>query len=608
MFELEIEREKKICTDAIVVRGERFTSLQSICATEGLHPFYITFFVAHADWWIYELNLERSGDVRFDFNAPSVNPLLKETDKLLRETIRFSYDELLSTIDVAVKVRLNFLCRPRTTLTWFIFRGEPTKPINEIWLRLNYFSEYSYLAEGFRQWAQVNYTVHPSHELLSVVEFDTLIADIDNATILELSPHQFTDLLEPVYEFFSQAGKSLENSAVPIEALIIFLDDKGVDLIAKELERMYYDEHIDRLTRNDFLEVVTKIVSELEGNDTSVLSGSQQEELVKQDYDEVIAEKDNVEQKDTIIQHIEIAPDTLETKERFPELQETDLSFLGMVHTFSVDEDYVSVDNEVSAELYMAEFVGAAESAASIEENDVNEDVIKDNSDKEIEDLVEETELPLPSEETTEQDVRNEEISDETVSVGIEDTAQATEEVETTKDGDNEENDIPEDIEGIKEESETSEEIEPQSEAIIDEYEIVIPEIAEQVENIVDETPFLESTEQIIAEIITDEKSETDESTPHNAEVYSLTEQHPSRGYIPSLSSKIDAGKKESFIKKMFHKDNELFEIFVKEIDKTYSWKEAAAAIDRFYVRHNIKDSGALAKELRTIIQKRYVR
>lgn len=602
MFELEIEREKKICTDAIVVRGERFTSLQSICATEGLHPFYITFFVAHADWWIYELNLERSGDVRFDFNAPSVSPLLKETDKVLRETVRFSYDELLSTIDVAVKVRLNFLCRPRTTLTWFIFRGEPTKPINEIWLRLNYFSEYSYLAEGFRQWAQANYTVHPSHELLSVVEFDTLIADIDNATILELSPYQFTDLLEPVYEFFSQAGKLPENSAVPIEALIIFLDDKGVDLIAKELERMYYDEHIDRLTRNDFLEVVTKIVSELEGNDTSVLSGFQHEESDKQDYDEV-AEKDTVEQKDTIIQQIEPAQDTLESKERFAELEETDSSFLGMVHTFSVDEDYVSVDNEGSAELYMAEFVGTAESIVTTGENDANEEAVKDNSDKGIEDLAPEAELPVAPEQAIESDVLNEEVSDEIVSEGVEETAEVSEKVETTSES-NEENEVPVIIEAIKEESETSEE----SETIIDEYETVLPDITKQAEDIGGETPSVESTEQVIAEVLTDEKSESDTITPFNAEVYSLTEQQPSRGYIPSLSSKIDAGKKESFIKKMFHKDNELFEIFVKEIDKTYSWKEAAAAIDRFYVRHNIKDSGALAKELRTIIQKRYVR
>jgi hypothetical protein len=92
-----------------------------------------------------------------------------------------------------------------------------------------------------------------------------------------------------------------------------------------------------------------------------------------------------------------------------------------------------------------------------------------------------------------------------------------------------------------------------------------------------------------------------------HAEVYSLQE-HNARGYIPSLSSKIDAAKRDTFIKKVFHKDPELFETFVKDIDKTYSWKEAAAAIDRFYVRHNIKDSGAVAKELRTIIQKRYAR
>ncbi|MFN9301530.1 MAG: hypothetical protein ACK6DA_02040, partial [Candidatus Kapaibacterium sp.] len=106
-------------------------------------------------------------------------------------------------------------------------------------------------------------------------------------------------------------------------------------------------------------------------------------------------------------------------------------------------------------------------------------------------------------------------------------------------------------------------------------------------------------------EHITDGTTHSESHT--HAEVYSLQEQN-ARGYIPSLSSKIDPAKRDTFIKKVFHKDPELFDTFVKDIDKTYSWKEAAAAIDRFYVRHNIKDSGAVAKELRTIIQKRYVR
>lgn len=606
MFELEIEREKKKCAEAIVLRGERFTTLQSICGIEALHPFYTTFFVAHADWWIYELNLERSGDTRFDFTDSAVLPVLKETDNLLRQTVRFSHDELVATIDIAVKVRLNFLCRPRTTLTWFIFRGEPTKPINEIWLRLNYFSEYSYLAEGFRQWAQANYAVHPSHDLLSVVEFDTLIADIDNATILELSPHEFTDLLEPIYEFFYQSGKAHENHAVPIEALIIFLDDKGVDLIAKELERMYYDEHIDRLTRNDFLEVVTRIVSELEGSDSSIITEIiNKENEISSSFNAESPENDELDIQGLGIEILTVQPASVSEKkeERLDELEATDSAFLGLVHTFSVHNDYISVENGGSAELYMAEFVGTSEKVVSEE---VTEEAIEPSiellneiSENHISESVDESSV-FSSEEMIEKEILKDEISEEIKNDSVSDIILGSIEEENEVVGD--ENKV---VEG--ESTQGNDEIASEVNEIIDEYETVLPKVNEDIESTEGENIAEESADRIIAEVVTDIVNDKEDVAIENQDVYSLTEHH-SRGYIPSLSSKIDAAKKESLIKKMFHKDNELYETFVKEIDKTYSWKEAAAAIDRFYVRHNIKDSGALAKELRTIIQKRYVR
>jgi hypothetical protein len=64
--------------------------------------------------------------------------------------------------------------------------------------------------------------------------------------------------------FSPPPDKPAEEYALPIEALIIFLDDKGVDLIAKELERMYYEDHTDNISRQEFLNVVTTILSSLD--------------------------------------------------------------------------------------------------------------------------------------------------------------------------------------------------------------------------------------------------------------------------------------------------------------------------------------------------------
>lgn len=604
MFELEIEREKKRCADTMIQRGED-TTLQRLCAIEGIPMFYKTFFAAHADWWIYELNQERAADRRFDYTDTGIVSLLQETDKVLRETVRFSAEEFLGLLDTAVKARLNFLCRPRTTLRWFVFRGEPTKTIQEVWLRLNYFYDYQYLTNGFREWAEKTYSDHPSPELLSVVDFENLIMEIDNAMILELTPHQFTDLLEPLYDFFAPPGQAGEDYALPIEALIIFLDDKGVDLIAKELERMYYEDHTDNISRLEFLNVVTTILSSLDDGDIQPIA---------EDSEPIRMDEEQEPEDDSILS---------------PEFDEANSGFLGLIHSYSQTRDYVSVDKEESAALYMAEFMRddsfVQDNIGTMREKTqpLNSDVLHNHDDESPTDDSEETiELVMDEEIQLLQEHEEEFVQMPSIEELVFDNS-----AEDTHDGTVEELHVPDSLNLDTEQStETTQNEQPDIEIV----DIAVNDIiAETVENAEQQTStdaldsdaaeatetasiLPEDEEAVNSDERTVEPEHTTDSTTHSeshthAEVYSLQEQN-ARGYIPSLSSKIDPAKRDTFIKKVFHKDPELFDTFVKDIDKTYSWKEAAAAIDRFYVRHNIKDSGAVAKELRTIIQKRYVR
>lgn len=601
MFELEIEREKKRCADMMIQRGED-TTLQRLCAIEGIPMFYKTFFAAHADWWIYELNQERAADRRFDYMDTAIVSLLQETDKVLRETVRFSAEEFLGLLDTAVKARLNFLCRPRTTLRWFVFRGEATKTIQEVWLRLNYFYDYQYLTNGFREWAEKTYSEHPSPELLSIAEFENLIMEIDNAMILELTPHQFTDLLEPLYDFFAPPGQAGEDYALPIEALIIFLDDKGVDLIAKELERMYYEDHTDNISRQEFLNVVTTILSSLDDGELQPIA---------EDSEPIRMDEEQEPEEDSILS---------------PEFDEANSGFLGLIHTYSQSRDYVSVDREESAALYMAEFMRddsfVQKSDNPLTTKEIDQPSIADSSETASADIIEQ---PITDEaQVIQEDQLHSEIPQ-------------AEEIELHDAADNNQDEFSSDIIAADKSQSNAEEIEDNNQYAETDSEVTdnalnnideeMPELAAKIvhtdtieSDIAEETETTavaaEELQGIDASATETEHSGASTTLPEeianpeeniHAEVYSLQD-HNARGYIPSLSSKIDAAKRDTFIKKVFHKDPELFETFVKDIDKTYSWKEAAAAIDRFYVRHNIKDSGAVAKELRTIIQKRYAR
>ena len=264
MFERELERARKGLRD-LIATNEPYVPLQTILNNGAVHPAYRTFFGAEVSWWVHEERAIRSSNPRFETSEPVFKELYAKLDDALMRHARFDHEELSATIDAAVKTRLNFLCRPRTTLKWFVFRGEPTKPLNEVLLRLAYLHDHEYLTDGIRDWAEARRADSiSSYEILSIVEFERIIEKVDNDAILDLSQDEFVELLAPLYEWFAEHNPELPPESIPTEAVIIFLDDKGAIPISQTLERMLYRENLKLLTRTKFLDVIDFVISEIE--------------------------------------------------------------------------------------------------------------------------------------------------------------------------------------------------------------------------------------------------------------------------------------------------------------------------------------------------------
>lgn len=258
MFEKELERVRKHLRQHLAT-PQPYVSLQSVMSAEAVHPAFRTFFQAEVAWWVHEEQAIRTSNPRFETGHQEFRDLFRELDGLYARHARFDHEELNATIDAAAKTRLNYLCRPRTTLKWFVFRGEPTKPLQEILLRLNYLYDHRYLINGFEQWARTRGSDTP-FEILSVIEFERIVEKIDNDAILDLSQGEFVRLLEPMYEFFATYNPDLPVEAVPTEAVIIYLDDKGAVPISQSLERLLYREDLRFLTRSKLLEVIDEVI------------------------------------------------------------------------------------------------------------------------------------------------------------------------------------------------------------------------------------------------------------------------------------------------------------------------------------------------------------
>lgn len=272
MFEREIQKAKEQLVH-LVMSGLPYLYWFEIEEHKTLQPFYKQFFSAEVRWWIFEQQMLRHSNPRFDYTQEHIAYHAQQLDHYALECARFDHQDLHATVDLAVKTRFNYIIRPRTTLRWFVYRGEPTKPLQEVLLRLNYFSDYQYLLQGFRHWAEEKKVDTAPQEvrqdIVSVVEFDRILHSVDNEAIFDLSPGQFIELLQPLFDLFSEVYGGMHDmprGVIPTAALVIFLDDKGITPIAQELEELLKERHKRYLSRQDFASVLSDIISKLEQN------------------------------------------------------------------------------------------------------------------------------------------------------------------------------------------------------------------------------------------------------------------------------------------------------------------------------------------------------
>ncbi|GIV54646.1 MAG: hypothetical protein KatS3mg039_1164 [Candidatus Kapaibacterium sp.] len=264
MFEAEIERTKIQLAELLLPRAGGGLHLADVLDHPTVDRAYKEFLRAEVEWLLYQDRIQRQLNLPIDPTDPLFRRVWGQVEDYVRRHARFERKHALSLFDAAVKSVLNYRVRPRVTLKWFVYRGEPTKPVCEILLRLRYFADYPYIRTGFEQWMRERELDSTSTHIMPVFEFERLIKQLDDEHILDLSTSQFIELLDPVFRFFNETPTPPALEAIPIEALIVFLDDKDIQVIAQKFERMLYHDGIRTVTRDTILRVVDQVLQELE--------------------------------------------------------------------------------------------------------------------------------------------------------------------------------------------------------------------------------------------------------------------------------------------------------------------------------------------------------
>lgn len=264
MFEAEIESTKLRLAEQLLTATSGGLHLVQVLDHPTLDHAYKQFFRAEIEWMLYQERILRQANLPIEPHDPVFRRVYGQFEEYVRTHAWFDRKTAVGLIDSAVKSILNYRLRPRVTLKWFVFRGEPTKPVCEILLRMRYFADYPYFQAGFEQWMQDRSLDEHSTHIMPIFEFERLVKQLDDDYILDLSTTEFIELLDPIFRFFNDAHTPIAVQTIPIEALIVFLDDKDIQVIAQKLERMLYHDGVRSITREMILRVVDQVLQELE--------------------------------------------------------------------------------------------------------------------------------------------------------------------------------------------------------------------------------------------------------------------------------------------------------------------------------------------------------
>jgi hypothetical protein len=260
--------------------NKRYSTLNEILANQQIDDGYKTFFNAEVNWWIYEEQIRRNLSQQFDFSSGDFPKFLADYDSQLYSSSRFDRSTLKAVIESAVKTRLNLLIRPRVSLKWFVFRGEPTKPYHEILKRLNYFYDYEYLTKGIVNHINENKFIRSDDDLISVIEFTNIIEKVDTDYLFGLQPEQFVQLLFPMISYIEPDETVVDfKTEFPIEALIIFLDDKGIEPLKASAEHLLRKKSVNYINGEMFLQLIYQLLNEIDNTEPNPINDEQLDEL-----------------------------------------------------------------------------------------------------------------------------------------------------------------------------------------------------------------------------------------------------------------------------------------------------------------------------------------
>lgn len=254
MFETEINHIIHVVTAKSIAEHESILLKQLMQGPRSEVPRCIKmYFRSEVERWLKEERKDFPKSTRFNYFLPEVQSLLQQMDTLLIYNYRFDQSDFASTLDDAVHLQFNYLCRPRWTLLSFIFDKISHTSAKNIVFKFGYFSDYRYYGDIIKR-----YLTDKGLAELNIEEFRNLSIKIDEKVLKQHTSAELAELTKPIFQFVNVGDYSPE-SLVPIDALIVFYDDKGMTEIKERLDAERDNHSLHHLTMKQLATLISDV-------------------------------------------------------------------------------------------------------------------------------------------------------------------------------------------------------------------------------------------------------------------------------------------------------------------------------------------------------------
>ncbi|MDR3627416.1 MAG: hypothetical protein P4L45_11310 [Ignavibacteriaceae bacterium] len=217
------EKEIKFIADFNLNKVKSYGSFITFEKLRGssIHPAVIQYISAELDYLVSEDRRKLLQESVFDYSGAEAAKYFNLIAHEVKKNKKISFEDLKKLVIQAVSFNLNFLARPKWSLSKLIYNDEENKSIEEIKLNLNYIYFYDYIKSIF-----LSYISKRKLTNLSVTEFELIINKLDYE-LFGSQPQKLVDYsLYSIAEFFNLG--EINKTKVPVAALELFLKEKNL--------------------------------------------------------------------------------------------------------------------------------------------------------------------------------------------------------------------------------------------------------------------------------------------------------------------------------------------------------------------------------------------